>query len=390
MKNLFRRGSRAGAPRKTDAFMERETYWDEEDQAYDWDSAEAEEYEAAGMTADSREFREDGTDTGYEPVETDFSEDFQEDMAEDFAFGDAAEEMDIDLDSYELEEPEEQNADTFSREFGEDVDADMPRNSRAERRTDDYDFVGYERENSGIAPGYQEEAAFYGDAGEEEEYPEAAAGEGDYWEEGYEEEVSSVTTGRNTCYESDAEADFGYEEQEDSYYEAEEESDSFCQDQPVQDFRERHRPEREMWDRRTRPETGGPNRKTAEGQKKGFFARMGSAVRSMDVMDRVMIIAGVAVLVMAIVTGAVFVNMNISKKQIDSFADVGRQLEGITMIGGLNLSIRNRINWWQTCLLPSRLRTRMESRRSGPTTIWMVSFIRKTLRPVPGRWRWNL
>ena len=204
MKNLFRRGSRAGAPRKTDAFMERETYWDEEDQAYDWDSAEAEEYEAAGMTADSREFREDGTDTGYEPVETDFSEDFQEDMAEDFAFGDAAEEMDIDLDSYELEEPEEQNADTFSREFGEDVDADMPRNSRAERRTDDYDFVGYERENSGIAPGYQEEAAFYGDAGEEEEYPEAAAGEGDYWEEGYEEEVSSVTTGRNTCYESDA------------------------------------------------------------------------------------------------------------------------------------------------------------------------------------------
>lgn len=50
-------------------------------------------------------------------------------------------------------------------------------------------------------------------------------------------------------------------------------------------------------------------------------------------MDRVMVVTGVAVLVLAIVTGAVFIRINTTEKQISGFAEVGRQLEGISLIG---------------------------------------------------------
>ena len=81
-------------------------------------------------------------------------------------------------------------------------------------------------------------------------------------------------------------------------------------------------------------QAAGRNRQTAgSGGGGGLFARLGSAVRGMDVMDRVMVITGVAVLVLAIVTGGIFIRINTNKKQIASFADVGRELEGINMIG---------------------------------------------------------
>ena len=71
--------------------------------------------------------------------------------------------------------------------------------------------------------------------------------------------------------------------------------------------------------------------------RENFLAKIGRLFHSMDVMDRVMVAAGVAVLVMAIVTGAVFVNFNLTKRQLSDFADVGTQLNGINLIGEAGL-----------------------------------------------------
>ena len=54
MKKLFRRTGRSDASMR-DSFLERDTYWDEEeDQTYDWDSAEEEE-EPVDETGDEEE-----------------------------------------------------------------------------------------------------------------------------------------------------------------------------------------------------------------------------------------------------------------------------------------------------------------------------------------------
>ena len=57
----------------------------------------------------------------------------------------------------------------------------------------------------------------------------------------------------------------------------------------------------------------------------------------MNVMDIVMMVAGVAVLVLAVVVGSMFLGDRRSEGQISAFADVGSQLADITTIGGAGI-----------------------------------------------------
>lgn len=58
------------------------------------------------------------------------------------------------------------------------------------------------------------------------------------------------------------------------------------------------------------------------------------AFLNMDMVDRIVACTGVAVLILALVTGSVFASNRLAVKQVNSFVSVGNQLEGITVIGG--------------------------------------------------------
>ena len=65
-----------------------------------------------------------------------------------------------------------------------------------------------------------------------------------------------------------------------------------------------------------------------------FFEKIRYAFVNMDMTDRVIACAGVAILILALVTGSVFAGTHLTNKQVNSFATVGNQLEGISVIGG--------------------------------------------------------
>ena len=72
-----------------------------------------------------------------------------------------------------------------------------------------------------------------------------------------------------------------------------------------------------------------PAAKAGGHRQESLLERIGSAVRSMETMDRIMVVTGVAVLVLAIVTGAVFIRINTTEKQISGFAEVGRDRKSV-------------------------------------------------------------
>lgn len=65
-----------------------------------------------------------------------------------------------------------------------------------------------------------------------------------------------------------------------------------------------------------------------------FFQKIVNAFSRMDSVDRIVACTGVAVLILALVTGTVFAGTRIAGRQMDSFATVGEQLDGIDVIGG--------------------------------------------------------
>ncbi|MGN0167163.1 MAG: GH25 family lysozyme [Acetatifactor sp.] len=74
------------------------------------------------------------------------------------------------------------------------------------------------------------------------------------------------------------------------------------------------------------------------GQKKpGFFKKLQKGFCRMSAMDRVIMATGVGVLILALVTGSVFVSSRIVNNQVSDFVNVGKQLDGITTIGEAGL-----------------------------------------------------
>ena len=65
----------------------------------------------------------------------------------------------------------------------------------------------------------------------------------------------------------------------------------------------------------------------------GFFRKLQRGMGSMGVMDKVILGTGAAVLVMALVTGSVYVSSRVVEGQVADFASVGSQLDGINVIG---------------------------------------------------------
>ena len=411
MKNFLKRGRNSDSG-KMDPFMERDTYWDEDENVYDWDSAEEDSayIEEAAEEPEEREELEEA-DTGYEPVDDEvsyseavehesddgsrvrfpmrdrrdafmLSEEERETEPDSYGFGEGTageahygpeETMEADGAHYGPEETmeadgmyygseETMEADAVYYEPDEAMEADEAHYGPEETMEADGAHYGPEEtmEADGMYYGSEEtmeadavyyepdeameaDGVYYGpDEAVNAENGDFASGEsGDIW---YEEEPASwdLAGGYTDERYDDAAADrYGFEAEngaepygrQAAFRDTQEEEGDFWQENAVTPAGNHSRAGNRGAARPAKP-AAGRNRQTAgSGGGGGLFARLGSAVRGMDVMDRVMVITGVAVLVLAIVTGGIFIRINTNKKQIASFADVGRELEGINMIG---------------------------------------------------------
>lgn len=154
---------------------------------------------------------------------------------------------------------------------------------------------------------YEDESAedgeYYEEESEDGEYYEEESQDGEYYEEESAEgdeyyEDDSVED--EEYYEEDSEDE--YDEDEDEYYE----EDSYRRKKRV--------PLSAMSDR-------------------NIFSRLWNTLLHMSTLDKIVTTTGVLVLILAIVTGAIFASANLLDKQVASFKTVGNQLNQVTLIG---------------------------------------------------------
>ncbi|MCM1056991.1 MAG: Ig-like domain-containing protein [Firmicutes bacterium] len=192
---------------------------------------------------------------------------------------------------------------------------------RPDKRDDSWkDWEDYEEEAyAGEEEYYAEEEDAY--TGEEEYYAEegeeAYTGEGEY----YAEEGEEAYTGEGEYY---AEGEEAYTEEGEYYAEGEgayeEAGEIVYEDDDLYNA-----------DYRGEQTRGDGDRERNQG---GWLIRK---LREMSVMDRVIAGTGVAVFVLALITGVVLLSSRMSANQASDFVSVGTQLEGIDLIGGRGL-----------------------------------------------------
>ncbi len=279
--------------------------WEElEEQEYDWDGAEegyagadpyadeeepegqwTEESEADGAYYEDEEYAEApgrrGRSYGYEAWEPEGGEGYgaEEESWEPAGSGEY----------YAAEEDEEAFADGYGREGSGES------------------FGGF-----GIEDGYEESHDYYGadELEESDEYYETdSRRRDDYYAEDFRESDDYYGT------------EGGMEEDVDYYGQEEEGSPGY--------YRREDAP---YASRPVRSGDGKP-RNAQKNQPEGFLAAVGRFLRGMDAMDRITVAAGLGVLVLVILTVSVFVKASITDRQVSDFADVGKQLDGITTIG---------------------------------------------------------
>ncbi len=177
----------------------------------------------------------------------------------------------------------------------------------------------------------------------EEEYYEEED-EAEYSEEYYEEE--DETEYSEEYYEEEDETEYSeeyYEEEDETeyseeYYEEEDEaeySEEYYEEEDEAEYSEEYYDEE---DEEYYIEEQEPERLPGYAPDSGnFFNRILSIFSRMDTVDRIVACTGVAVLILALVTGTVFAGTKMADSQVNSFATVGEQLDGIEVIGGRGL-----------------------------------------------------
>ena len=207
-------------------------------------------------------------------------------------------------DAYEYEE------DWDELEDMEYSDEDSSYNGEEPYYTETYTDEGYEaNETYEDSEGYEANEAYEADGEYEdgEYYAEEYEG-GEYYAEEYEDsEYYAEEYEGGEYYEEEYE---NGEEYEDGEYYADEYDDEEYYEESYED---------EDWQ---------------EPMPVNFFEKIRYAFVNMDMTDRIITCAGVAVLILALVTGSVFASTRMINKQVNSFASVGTQLDGIAVIGG--------------------------------------------------------
>ncbi len=170
---------------------------------------------------------------------------------------------------------------------------------------DDEEYTGEEGEEY-----YADDEEYTGEEGGEEYYADDEKYTGEDGEEYYadDEEYTGEEDGEE--YYADDEEYTGEEEDGEEYYADEE----------------------ELYDEESGYEYE-DDVKASKKQEKKKFAAIWSKFLNMSAMDRIMAATGVAVLILAIVTGSVYASARMVDNQVSEFVSVGTQLDGIHMIG---------------------------------------------------------
>ena len=218
---------------------------------------------------------------------------------------------------------------------------------------DDEEYTGEDGEeyyaDDGEYTGGEEGEEYYAD---DEEYTEGEEGEEYYaddeeytgeenGEEYYADDEEYTGEENGEEYYADDEEYTGEENGEEYYaddevYTGEEGEEYYADDEEYtgedEDGEEYYADEEELYDEESGYEYE-DDVKTSKKQGKKKFAAIWSKFLNMSAMDRIMAATGVAVLILAIVTGSVYASARMVDNQVSEFVSVGTQLDGIHMIG---------------------------------------------------------
>ena len=189
---------------------------------------------------------------------------------------------------------------------------------------------------------YADDEEYTGEEGGEEYYADDEEYTGEDGEEYYadDEEYTGEEDGEE--YYADDEEYTGEENGEEYYaddeeYTGEEDGEEYyANDEEYtgedEDGEEYYADEEELYDEESGYEYE-DDVKASKKQGKKKFAAIWSKFLNMSAMDRIMAATGVAVLILAIVTGSVYASARMVDNQVSEFVSVGTQLDGIHMIG---------------------------------------------------------
>jgi len=245
---------------------------------------------------DWKGYREDDYDWDSEGDDGEYDEELEEEeqLEEEVRYYEEEEQLEEEVRYYEEEEQFEEEARYYEEE--EQFEEEARYYEEEEQLEEEARY--YEEEEQ-----FEEEARYYEEEGELEE-------EARYYEEEGELEE---------------EAQYNYEEEEsfeeEIYYpDGCGEEERFVENRPVKYSISR---------------PGGRHGAGRAGMRSGagFWHRLQAGVGRMGTMDRVILCTGVGVLVLALITGSLYVSARMVEKQVDAFASVGSQLDGIDLIG---------------------------------------------------------
>ena len=185
---------------------------------------------------------------------------------------------------------------------------------------DDEEYTGEEGEEY-----YADDEEYTGGEEGEEYYADDEEYTGEDGEEYYADDEEYTGEEKGEEYYADDEVYTGEEGEE--YYADDEEYTG-----EDEDGEEYYADEEELYDEESGYEYE-DDVKASKKQGKKKFAAIWSKFLNMSAMDRIMAATGVAVLILAIVTGSVYASARMVDNQVSEFVSVGTQLDGIHMIG---------------------------------------------------------
>ena len=279
-----------------------ERNWEEDVQdGYDWDEETYSEEDGEEYYAEDEEY------TGEEDGEEYYAED------EEYTGDEGGEEYYAEDEEYTGEEDgEEYYAEDEEYTGDEDGEEYYAEDEESNGEEDGEGYYAEDEEYTGEEDGeeyYAEDEEYTGEEDGEEYYAEdeESTGEedgGEYYAE--DEEYTGEEDGGEYYADDDNVEDEGEE-----YYADDEDYEAYEEDAEA-----------------VKPRKG----KTAR-PKQGKIAAIWTKFLNMSTMDRIMTATGVAVLVLAIVTGSVYASARAVDGQVSEFVSVGTQLDGIQMIG---------------------------------------------------------
>ena len=201
------------------------------------------------------------------------------------------------------------------------------------RKNEELEWMDFEEDE------YEDEEDYYEDdeeIEEDEDYyeDEEESDEEDYYEEDYygdDEEIEDEEDYYGDDEEIEDEEDY-YEddeeiEDEEDYYEDDDEE--YYEDDEIDDEEDYYEDDED--------EIEDDEYYEDDEEPEGFFGKIGYKITHMSAVDHIVAFTGAAVLVLAVVTGTLYLGARISKQQIETFAEVGAGMEDMGVIGEAGL-----------------------------------------------------